>query len=204
MCQQMLNPLDYRPALRALFVALDEWVTTGKQPPRSRYPTVASNTLVPPDRAHTGFPSIPGMSYNEHPPRPALLGSNDPPERLIEYPVLVPAVDADGNTRAGIRMPELQVPLATYTGWNLRAAGHGKDSFCTASGSYVPFPATRGEREHAQDPRPSVEERYESRASYVRAVRRAAESMVRERLLLPEDVAGIVAHAEKSAGVLPR
>ncbi|HVY81350.1 MAG TPA: alpha/beta hydrolase domain-containing protein [Steroidobacteraceae bacterium] len=204
MCQQMLNPLDYRPSLRALFVALDEWVTTGKEPPQSRHPTVAAGTLVAPDRASTGFPDIPGMHYNDHPPRPALLGSNDPPERLIEYPVLVPAVDADGNTRAGIRMPELQVPLATYTGWNLRDAGHGKDSFCIASGSYVPFAATRAAREAAHDPRRSVEERYESRAAYVRAVRRAAEAMVKERLLLQEDVPEIVARAEKAAAVIPR
>jgi hypothetical protein len=203
-CQQMLNPLDYRPSMRALLVALDEWITTGREPPRSRYPTVASGTLVAPDRASTGFPDLPNVRYNARAPRPALLGGASPAERLIDYPVLVPSVDADGNTRSGVRMPELQVPLATYTGWNLLDDEHGKDGFCTATGSYIPFPATRAQRQAAGDPRRSIEERFESRDNFLRARRRAVETMVRERLLLEEDVARIMEQAEKQAEVIPR
>jgi hypothetical protein len=203
-CQQMLNPLDYRPSLRALFLALDEWVTSGLAPPASRYPTVAAKTLVHPQRASTGFPMIPGVRYNEHAPHAALLDESVPPEPLIDYPTLVPAVDEDGNTRAGIRMPDLQVPLATYTGWNLRAKGHGEDSFCTATGSYIPFAPTRAAREASKDPRLSVEERYASRDAYLQAMRKAADAMIAERLMLPEDKDTLMRRAEKQAQQIAR
>jgi len=195
MCQQNLNPLDYRPTMRALLVALDEWVTTGREPPASRYPKVADRTLVAPAQASTGFPSIPGVGYNPNPPHPVLAG-------LIDYPALVPAVDADGNTRAGVRMPELQVPLATYTGWNLRREGFGKDAFCIATGSYIPFAATRKEREAKGDPRPSLQERYGSRVEYLRKLDQAIQPMLEARLLLPEDAPRIKQRAESAAKAL--
>jgi hypothetical protein len=202
MCQQMPNPLDYRPSMRALLAALDEWVTSGREPPASRYPTVASGTLVESARASTGFPAIPGVTYNGRAPRPALLASGSFAERLREYPGLVPAVDADGNTRAGIRMPELQVPVATFTGWNLRAEGFGKDEFCVASGSFIPFATTRAERMASKDPRPSLQERYRSRAAYLGAVRDAIDRMIAERLLLAEDADLILKRAEKLGAAL--
>lgn len=204
MCQQLLNPLDYRPSMRALLTALDEWVTSGREPPASRHPTVSTGTLVPPARRSTGFPLIPGVTYNEHPPRPALLAAGPFSERLVEYPVLVPAVDADGNTRVGVRMPELQVPTATYTGWNLRSEAFGKDEFCIASGSFIPFSATRAERVKNGDPRPSLEERYGTRANYLRAVREAIESMKSEGLVLAEDEPRIMARAEQLGAALRR
>jgi hypothetical protein len=204
MCQQMPNPLDYRPAMRALLLALDEWASGGRAPPADRHPTVASGTLVPPARSSTGFPVIPGVSYSDQPPRPALLASGPFPERLVEYPLLVPAVDADGNTRAGVRMPELQVPTATYTGWNLRSERFGLGDFCVASGSYIPFAATRAERIASKDPRPSLEERYSSRADYLGQVRMVIRKMVDERLLLAEDENQILQRAEKLGAPLRR
>jgi hypothetical protein len=202
MCQQMLNPLDYRPSMRALMAALDEWVTSGREPPASHYPTVASGTLVESARASTGFPAIPGVTYNDRAPRPALLASGPFAERLREYPGLVPLVDADGNTRAGIRMPELQVPVATFTGWNLRAEGFGKDEFCVASGSFIPFATSRAERMASKDPRPSLQERYRSRSAYLGAVREAIDRMIAERLLLAEDADPIHKRAEKLGAAL--
>jgi len=201
-CQQMLNPLDYRPSMRALLVALDAWVTTGREPPASRHPTVAGATLVAPDRASTGFPALPGMGYNDRPPRPVLADAGAEGVGLVDYPVLVPAVDRDGNTRAGIRMPELQVPLATYTGWNLRRAGFGEGSFCIASGSYIPFAATRATRA-AGDPRPSAQERYGTRATYLKRTEAVIQQMLKERLLLPEDAPRIMEHATSAAASLP-
>ncbi|MEO6186641.1 MAG: alpha/beta hydrolase domain-containing protein [Steroidobacteraceae bacterium] len=203
MCQQMLNPLDYRPSMRALLASLDEWVTTGREPPASRYPTVAGATLVTPDRASTGFPALPGVAYNAVPPRPVLADAGVDGVGLIDYPVFVPAVDQDGNTRAGIRMPELQVPLATYTGWNLRRAGFGEGSFCVASGSYIPFALTRAAREGAKDPRASVQERYGSRANYLQKIDAVIQQMQKDRLLLPEDGPRILQHATAAAVSLP-
>jgi hypothetical protein len=199
MCQQKLNPLDYRPAMRALLSALDAWVTTGREPPASRHPTVAAGTLVAPDRKSTGFPALPGVGYNDHPPRPVLADEGVDGVPLVEYPALVPAVDADGNTRAGVRMPELQVPLATYTGWNLRRQGFGLDSFCIATGSWLPFAATREQRQASGDPRPSLQERYGTRAKYLQQLDGAIQKMVSERLLLPEDAPRIISRASEAA-----
>jgi len=140
---------------------------------------------------------LPGVTYNDRAPRPALLASGPFAERLVEYPGLVPLVDSDGNTRAGVRMPELQVPAATYTGWNLRTAAAGKDEFCVASGSFIPFAVSRSERLANKDPRLSLQERYGSRAAYLGAMRGAIDQMIAERLVLTEDVERIMMRAEK-------
>ncbi|RYZ67056.1 MAG: hypothetical protein EOP08_03575, partial [Proteobacteria bacterium] len=148
MCQQKLNPLDYRPAMRALLVSLDEWITRGRAPPASRHPTVASGTLVSPMRSATGFPAIPGVHYNEKPPHPVLADAGGSGIELLDYPAIVPAVDSDGNTRSGVRMPELQVPTATYTGWNLRRAGFDEriDLGLSHREVLLPLPAFRDGR----------------------------------------------------------
>jgi hypothetical protein len=203
MCQQMLNPLDYRPAMRALLSALDQWVSTGREPPASQHPTVAAGTLVPPDRQRTAFPALPGFGYNDHPPRPVLADEGIDGIGLIEYPALVPAVDADGNTRAGVRMPELQVPWATYTGWNLRRQGFGAGAFCIATGSYLPFAVSRSQREASGDPRPSLQERYGTRAKYLQQLDAAIAKMVSARLVLPEDAGRIRSRAAGAVASLP-
>lgn len=145
---------------------------------------------------------LPGVGYNDRPPRPVLADEGIDGAPLIEYPALVPAVDPDGNTRAGIRMPELQVPLATYTGWNLRRAGFGEGGFCIATGSYLPFAATRAQREASGDPRPSLQERYGTRSRYLRQLEAAVNRMVAERLLLPEDAPRIMSRAAGAASAL--
>jgi hypothetical protein len=122
-----------------------------------------------------------------------------PPESGDAYTVLVGRVDADGNMVDGIRHPNLQVPIGTYTGWNLRRAGYGQGDQCAGSGSYFPFAKTRAERVASHDPRLSLEERYPSHEAYVDAVRDAANDMVKERLLLPADAADVVHDAEASS-----
>ena len=112
------------------------------------------------------------------------------------YGTRVAAVDADGNETSGIRLPPIAVPLATYTGWNLYA--RLPSELCDRDGSYIPFAKTKAEREAASDPRPSIEERYGSRADYVAKVRAAADALVRDRLLLPADAAAYVRAAEAS------
>jgi hypothetical protein len=105
-------------------------------------------------------------------------------------------VDADGNDLGGLRLPEISVPLATYTGWNFRSPETGAPTeIVPLNGAFVPFARTRGEREQLHDPRPSVEERYSSRDAYLAKVRAAAQHLASERYLLPGDVDPVVSHA---------
>jgi hypothetical protein len=103
------------------------------------------------------------------------------------YRALVPQVDADGNEMAGVLLPDIAVPLATYTGWNLYREPFPEGELCDRDGTYAPFARTRAEREARGDPRPSLEERYGSHAAYVRRYDEAVEQLLRDRLLLPED-----------------
>lgn len=212
-CQQLSNPNQYLPSLRALLVALEEWVVAGRKPPPSRIPLLRDGTLVAPEQAATGFPEIPGVKYSglvnaltrldfgdgfDHADESGIV--TEPPLVLNgqDYAVLVPRVDRDGNEIAGVPSTTRLAPLGTYTGWNLRRLGFAEDELCGLSGSFVPFAATRAERLAAGDPRPSLEERYRGHAGYVAAVGAAAERLVAERLLLPDDAARAIAAAEAS------
>jgi hypothetical protein len=103
------------------------------------------------------------------------------------YPSFVPKTDEDGNELAGVRLPDLRVPVATYTGWALRSGGWANDG-CEAAGQFIPFAATEAARA-AGDPRPSVEARYPNFAVYHGKVREALNDLVKERFLLCEDAA---------------
>jgi hypothetical protein len=211
-CQQLSNPLPRGAHHRAVLVLLDEWVTKGIRPPESRYPRVADGTLVPFDQASTGFPSIPGVVYagrvnasgvRDFGPLAAgnqgLVTLNPPgPVSGGEHVILVTKVDPDGNDIAGVRVPQLEVPIATYTGWNVRAPGFSDGDLCDLTGMYLPFARTKAERRAAGDPRKSLEERYKTHERYVTEVERAARKLVRQRLLLEEDFDRIVAEAEAS------
>lgn len=102
------------------------------------------------------------------------------------YPLLLPKVDPDGKTLAGIRLPLIEVPRATYTAWN-PTRGVAADTLCNQKGGVLTFPATKAEAQAAHDPRPSLAERYPDEGAYATAVRAAAERMVAERTLLPSD-----------------
>ena len=102
------------------------------------------------------------------------------------YPSFVPKTDKDGNDIAGVRLPDVTVPLATYTGWGLRRGAQADDG-CESTGQYIPFAKTKADREASADPRPSIEERYASFDDYYNPVKRAVDNMVRGRLLLCED-----------------
>ncbi len=199
MCQLPINPLQAGAPMRALLAALDAWVREGVEPPASRVPMLAHGTLVP-AAAYGPIPGLPQLT--SWTPAPLLDLGKNPPEVVGRYPVLFPRVDADGHAIAGIRPPVIEAPRATYTGWNPRAGGFGEGALCTNQGGVIPLAATRAERTAAGDPRPSIEERYPDAAAYVAAVRAAADRLVAERLLLPEDAAATVAAAE--AGTLAR
>ena len=221
-CQQFLNPTNPYPALRALFIGLDQWVTQGTEPPTSRVPRQADNsavTAVPrpgyqigsvPQEA-LGWPTIPAVAYTglittryhlDFGPTFYEQGivSNYPPslERRPAYPIFVSSVDQDGNELAGIRLPPVEAPVATTTGWALRREGYGLNDGCEGAGQNIPFSKTQAERLATGDPRISLEERYGTHDGYVQAVANAARQLMKQHLLLEEDVQRYIDEAASS------
>jgi hypothetical protein len=203
------NDMSAAPYRRAAIVLLDRWATDGTPPPPSLVPKRADGTLVTADTALARYPKIPGVNLpktTSHLPHYDYGPEFDsrgitirfPPEAVPgqEYPLGVPQVDADGNGIAGLRYPDVDVPLGTYNGWSLRKAGYAEGDQFWNTGSFVPFARTRAEREANGDPRPSIEERYGSHAEYVEAVRGAAQARVNEGLLLEEDAERMVDAAQ--------
>lgn len=188
--QHLRGVVDYAPLLRACLVQMDRWVVDGVEPPPSRHPRVDDGTAVPPEALKATFGRIPDARYPARHARPRRQDFGAlPPTPGRAYGSLVSAVDADGNEVAGIVPPELAVPLATHTGWNLRHPEiGGAEQLLVFAGATLPFARTRAARETAGDPRLSIEERYPSRATYLSRVRDAARALVRDGYLLEEDV----------------
>ena len=199
-CLQDQNVVATSVFFRATLVLMDRWATDGVAPPPSRVPCRADGTLVDAAGWRAGFPAIPGVALPRSPNELCLVEYGpgfDAGAAIAEPPVVhrdrcyavgVPAVDATGNDRAGLLAPMVQAPLATYTGWNLRARGHGAGFLHDFSGSTIPLADTAEEREATGDPRPSVEERYGTATGYVKAIRAAAERLEADGFLLAEDV----------------
>jgi hypothetical protein len=200
--RQLSNPNDYRWSMRALLVAMDRWVRDGAAPPPSVYPKVSGDTLVAPEAVQ--FPKIPGIEFPKRlhlayrtdygPQWKEGIVTNEPPRMAGKpYPVLVPQVDMDGNDNGGLKMPEVAVPLATYTGWNQFNGKTGPaDELTSGQGSFIPFARTKAEREKKGDPRRSIEERYRDRDQYLGMISTAAMKLVDEGYLLPGDLPSIL------------
>ena len=176
-----------------LLVAMDRWVREARRRRPARHPRLSDHTLVP--REKIDFPAIPGVRSPLTIPagyRADLAG----PPTAHPLPLLVPQVDGDGNELAGIRFPDVAVPLATYTGWNFRSPPIGQPSeLLPLTGSYIPLPLTRAAREAARDPRLSIEERYGSRARYQALVSDRGAALVKEGYLLGDDLGTVVDRA---------
>jgi hypothetical protein len=200
-----LNFAGQRWITRALLLDLDAWVTSGKEPPASRYPTLKRSELVP--RAAVQFPRIPALAFPEFMPQVWKMDfgpefetkgiiSNEPPRLGEALPVLVPQVDQDGNDTGGTRPPEVAVPLGTFTGWNIQLPPLASLHFLAGlAGSFEPFPRTRVEREKTGDARRSIAERYTSRQDYLDRIRHAGEELERQHLALAGDVPAILREA---------
>lgn len=219
LCTQQSNPNPHTWTMRALLTDMTEWVRDGKAPPASVTPRIADGTLVAPDQLHFG--SIPANSYGGV-ERPALrytgaisalhvldfgpqyrggdssgvISIEPPVVGSGSYGVLVPQVDADGIDVAGVRDVYLQAPIGSYTGWNSFRPGLFDGGFCNFNGSFVPFAATKAERDAVGDTRPSLQERYPTKDAYVDAVKQAGDRLAAQRLMLPGDVVRLVAEAE--------
>jgi Alpha/beta hydrolase domain len=206
-CQRNNNPTQQNQNYRALMARLIEWTRDGKAPPPSRHPTVATGELVPPTAQAMGFPDLAALGMTVPAPNPLRVVDHSavPPVQAagtgLEYTVLVPRVDADGLDRSGIRLPDVAVPLATYTGWNQRREGFAPGQLCGLNGSMLPFAANAADRTTKRDPRPSVAERYATRAAYLQRVRDAAQGLQRDGLMLAEDVDAWMATAPSQPAI---
>jgi len=156
--------------------------------------------LITAEEALARYPKVPGVNLPKGPsrlmrynygPRFETDGIMDvfPPVPVPgeEYPLRVTQLDPDGNTIAGLRYPDIEVPLGTYHGWSLRKAGFAEGEQWMNTGSFMPFARTKAEREEQGDPRPSLEERYPSHAAYIAAVTRVCKDRVDEGFMLQED-----------------
>jgi len=212
-CSLPANPNPESETMRALLEDLVAWIVHDTPPPPSQYPRLSDGTLVRASRAAVGFPEIPGVHFNDNFENPLFdydwgpnLNYNDvsgilsevPPITKHVIPLLVPKVNADGNEISGVASVLYQAPLGTYLGWNVIPAGFFQGQICAFTGAFVPFATTKKERLAANDPRPSLEERYGTQEAYVAAVRSAAQNAVHNRFLLPEDADRLVQQAAAS------
>jgi Alpha/beta hydrolase domain len=186
--QNPSSVIDYRVSLRALLEAMQAWLKDGKEPPASEYPRISKDQLVTlgayafPKIAGVAIPTIKREAYR-------LDFSVEPPKASTPYPTLIPQVDPDGNETSGIKMPEVQVPLASYTGWNLRSKNIGApEELYSMAGSWIAFSINKAEREKRKDPRLSISERYPNKADYLGRIEAAAQKLVESGFLLDQDV----------------
>jgi hypothetical protein len=205
----LLNPGDYKPYLRALLDALDRWVANDTAPPASIYPRINNGTLVDWRQEHTGFPALPGVRYPEVIQAPLFLDYGpdfvskgiitfEPPRKRGAYVVLVPRSGREGNDLGTLLPLEVAVPLATYTGWNLRRRDVGAEGMLVSlAGSYIPFSRTKAERIASGDPRPSIQERYGTFQEYQKQFAATCETLMKQGYLLKEDAERLIGAREK-------
>jgi hypothetical protein len=194
------NPIGPALLLRAAFVNIERWVCDDVAPPPSAVPRLSDATAVSRQDVLAAFPSVPGAGFPDPKVLPSINHIDLGPDAergigrwpIVEgdpYPMYVSSIDADGNEVAGVRVPELAVPLGTSTAWNPRTPVDGlPDVIFEFAGSWFPFAAAVDERDGTGDRRPSIVERYDGRDDYLARVRAAAEQLVTERFLLAEDV----------------
>lgn len=212
-CELPANPNPSSDTMRALTVALIDWVMKNVAPPPSVYPRLDRDELTEPTQAALGSPMIPGVPLPDGVTNPFYdydLGPEfryndlsgvitiEPPPIKQVLPSLVPKQNADGNEIVGVASTLHQAPLGTYLGWNVTSRGFAKGRECGLNGAFIPFAKTKAEREATGDPRLSLEERYKTHEGYVEAVKAAAGRLERERFLLPEDAVRLMTEAEAS------
>lgn len=192
---------------------MEKWVTQNIAPPASQYPTVASGNLLLSDAI--GFPNLMNIVVPNGAaatPTPLSVNYSGVYNQLFaidygnaapvvdlakQYRVLVGRVDNNGNEIAGILVPDVKVPLATYAGWNLRAAGHAMGEACTSNGSAIPFAIDSASKAGGTDSRASLADLYSGRADYQAKVTAAANALVGQGYLLTLDAANVFS---KNAG----
>jgi len=190
------NLVEFLWLARAHLVALEAWVLDGTDPPPSAVPWEHDGTGV---TRHAVLESLAGLDGVELPAPEALLGM--PPLDLgpdvaagvgafppvvtgPARPCVVSAVDDDGNETAGVRLPEVAVPLGMSFGWNPERPRPGVPvEVWNLVGGRLPFSPEELRR------------RYRDRDGYLVRVRAVVEALVASRHLLAEDAAEVVRRA---------
>ena len=205
--RQFINFAEQRWITRALLLELDAWTRGDREPPASQYPAIAKGELVPLEDVH--FPKVPSFPFTTYMPRvwhmdygreynTTRVITIEPPQTGEPYRVLVPQVNGDGNDVAGIRLPEVAVPLGTFTGWNVTNPQLSELRYLSGLiGGFEPFAMTKAQRLASGDSRLSIAERYSGRQDYLGKIRRAADDLVRQRFLRAEDVPAVLQAAER-------
>jgi hypothetical protein len=188
-----------------VLVNVDRWVNEDIEPPPSIFPRLRDGTAVEAESLARFYAKVPGTRFPERIVRPPRLDfgpdyergiAKYPPTAGAPYKTYVSAVDADGNEIAGVRPPELEVPLATFTGWNTRhPETGGAGDLMSMNGSTLRFPLTRSERESSGDPRAAIAERYASKSAYLERVREATRKQIAARHVLAEDLEPVIERA---------
>jgi hypothetical protein len=201
------NLVEYTPLLRAQLINMDRWVAEGLEPPPNAFPRIADGSAVSNAQVLEHFRAIPGMHLPDSDRLPVIREVDLGPDAdkgigrypVVEggvYPAYVSNVDSDGNEVAGIKLPDVTVPIATNTGWNPRHPDTGgADQIMAMQGFTMFFPRTKEEREATGDPRLSIEERYSSKEAYLAEVRKQAEALAHDRYILEEDIETVVSDA---------
>ncbi len=209
--QHFANFAQQRWAQRALLLDLDAWTRNESEPPASQYPSISRGELVAREDVH--FPAAPSFPFVSYMPQVWRMDygsryattkviTKEPPQLGAPYRVLVPQVNADGNDVSGIRLPEVAVPLGTYTGWNMTVpplSGLLSDLGYLSGlvGGFEPFALTKEQREKNGDARLSIAERYAGRQDYLDRVKQAVEDLVRQRFMRVEDVSAVLRESER-------
>jgi len=198
------NVVNSTALMRGKLINLERWVRAGEEPPPSAFPRLADGTAVSPSEVMAAFSNVPGAALANVERLPHLgrvdLGPDAdrgigrfPPALGERYASYVSALDADLNETAGVRMPDLTVPVGSHTGWNPRhPSTGGEGQILDTAGSTIPFPRDAAERARTGDPRPSIAERYASRDEYLARVRTEVDRLIAERHLLAEDAEAVV------------
>ena len=204
------NAVDYSPILKACLNNIDEWIKTGEAPPESRHPRHSDGTAVESHTLLGRFDNVPGVRVPDKALNPMRLDYGNeqhlgrtiklPAERMAQYPAFVSDVDETFNEVAGVRLPDVAVPVTTNTGWNPRDASVGNEELLIGitgglAGWTIPLPTTKEQGDISGDPRPSIEKLYESRDEYISKVRDLVSELVSERYILEEDVQEIIEKA---------
>ena len=196
------NFAQQRWVSRALLLDLDAWARHESEPPPSQYPSIANGELVP--MREVRFPAAPSFPFTSYMPQVWQMDygprysierviTAEPPRLGASYRLLVPQANADGNDVSGIRLPEVAVPLGTYTGWNMTVPQLSDLGYLAGLiGGFEPFALTKGQRERAGDTRLSIGERYLDRQDYLDRVKRAADALVQQRFMRAEDVPAVI------------
>ena len=200
--KNLSNPIDYRPILKQLLNLLVDWVTKDIIPPQSQIPTRFNKLGVLRINVMRHFNLLPNASLLNYDLFPKTYKFTQTTHYFRKYPPQfgqffqshVSTIDKFYNESSGILMPYISVPVGTYTGWNYavqKSCSH--PHLLSGYGSFIPLSTNR----RNDDPRPSLDELYQSKDHYIDLAADAVQLLVKNRFLSSEDNDEVLKHMER-------